>query len=232
MTRRRSRSETNPDALSLPIEAASNDGPPAVSSGRGSNSERRAAASELKDRRALKSKQALHRGLLSLIAEKAFGEIQLDDILERSRVSRATFYRHYPTKEALLEHVGTTEIEHLVDIALPLLSSADTRAACLALCRYVDSHRTLWSALFTGGAAGAMRDIYARLSAERGPKQVDMSTRNIPLDLGASWGVAGTFEILAWWLKQDQTVTIETAASYLDRLVVRPAVVNEYSVED
>jgi AcrR family transcriptional regulator len=232
MTRRRSRSEANPDAFSQPTENARDDASPPASSARGSNSERRAAAAELKDRRALKSKQALHRGLLSLIAEKDFNEIQLDDILERSRISRATFYRHYPTKEALLEHVGTTEIEHLVDIALPLLSSADTRAACIALCRYVDRHRTLWSVLLTGGAAAAMRDIYARLSAERGPEQVDMSTRDIPLDLGASWGVAGTFEILAWWLKQDQTVTVETAASYLDRLVVRPAVVNEYSVED
>jgi len=180
----------------------------------------------------MKSKQALHSGLLSLIAEQDFSEILLDDLLRHSHVSRATFYRHYPDKEALLEHVGTTEIENLVDIALPLLSSTDTRASCLALFRYIEGHRALWSALLTGGASGAMRDIYARLFEERGPKQVDMSKRGIPLDLGTSWGVAGTFEIMAWWLKQDKSVPIEVAAGYLDRLVVRPALVSEYDVND
>lgn len=214
-----------PDTTATPPVA------PTARSARGSNSQRRAAATDLKDRRALKTKQALHQGLLSLIAERDFSDILIDDILERSGVSRATYYRHFPTKEALLEHVGTTEIEHLVEISLPLLSSADTRASCLALCRYIDSHRSLWAALLTGGAAGAMRDIYHRLSAERGPKQVDMTARSIPLELGASWGVAGTFEILSWWLKQDESVSSETAASYLDRLVVRPALVSEDPAE-
>lgn len=226
------RSDINPDICKEAVQAVEPKSSAPARSGKGGNSARRAAAADLKDRRAFKSKQALHRGLLSLIAEKDFSKILIDDILERSQVSRATYYRHYPTKEALLEHVGITEIEHLVDIALPLLSDTDTRASCLAVCRYVDGHRALWSALLTGGAAGAMRDIYCRLTTERGPKQVDMSKRSIPLDLGTSWGVAGTFEILAWWLRQEQAVSAEVAASYLDRLVVRPAIASEYGVDD
>jgi AcrR family transcriptional regulator len=232
MNRRTSRPDVKPSPAIETAQAAARQVSPSAQSGRGGNSQRRAAGADLRDRRAFKSKQALYGGLLSLIAEKDFSEILIDDILERSQVSRATYYRHFPTKEALLEHVGATEIERLVDVALPLLSSEDTRASCLALCRYVDSHRALWSALFTGGAAGTMRDIYARLMSERGPKQLDMPKRNIPLDLGTSWGVAGTFEILAWWLKQDQSVSIATAAAYLDRLVVRPAIVSEYDAGD
>lgn len=231
MTRRVSQTDIQPDP---PLKSAKPAKPDiaAPRSARGSNSERRASAVIRNDHRALKSKQALHRGLLSLIVEKEFSEILVDDILARSRVSRATYYRHYPTKEALLEHVGTTEIERLVEVSLPLLSSEDTRASCLALCRYVKSHRALWSALFTGGAAGAMRDIYYRLWVERGAQQVDVLKRDIPLDLGTSWGVAGTFEILAWWLRQDASVSAETAASYLDRLIVRPAMVSDYDAGD
>jgi AcrR family transcriptional regulator len=230
MTRRTSQTDTKPEPPLKSTKAAKTD-VAAPRPARGSNSERRAATVIRNDHRALKSKQALHRGLLSLIAEKEFGEILVDDILARSRVSRATYYRHYPTKEALLEHVGTTEIERLVEVSLPLLSSEDTRASCLALCRYVKGHRALWSALLTGGAAGAMRDIYYRLWVERGPKQVNISKHDIPLELGTSWGVAGTFEILAWWLRQDASVSVETAASYLDRLVVRPAIASAYDAE-
>jgi hypothetical protein len=188
MIRRISQTDTKPEQ---PLKAATATmaAVAAPRLARGSNSERRATTVIRNDHRALKSKQALHRGLLSLIAEKEFSEILVDDILARSRVSRATYYRHYPTKEALLEQVGNTEIERLVELSVPLLSSEDTRASCLALCRYVKSHRALWSALLTGGAAGAMRDIYYRLWVERGPKQIDTKS-DIPLDLGTSWGVA------------------------------------------
>ena len=193
---------------------------------RGSNAERRAATIDLKDRRALRTKQALHAGLLSLLAERDFADIVIDDILERSQVSRSTYYRHHPTKEALLEFVGTSEIENLVDVALPLLEATDTYASCMALCRYVEKNRALWAALLTGGAAATMREIYARLIYSRlspTPSSTPTMPRpEIPFDLGATWGVAGTFEILAWWLRQDQSVPIEIVAAYLDRLVVRP----------
>ena len=108
-------------------------------------------------------------------------------------------------------------------VALPLLVAADTRGSCLALCRYVDAHRAIWSALLTGGAAGAMREEFLRQAMHLGSVQVQRSSW-LPVELGAIYGVGATVEILAWWLRQPRDFTVERIAEIIDRLVVTPAV--------
>lgn len=187
-----------------------------------SNSDRR-AESPLQDQRAKRSKKALQQGLLALIGEMPFADITVDDIAGRAGVGRATFYRHYATKDELIAQIASDEIERLVDLTLPLLSMADTRVSCLALCRHVDQHRGLWVTLLTGGASGVMRETFIRLAKERGPQQVTPVPVRIPVSLGAVCGVAITFEILSWWLEQDEVIPPEQVAEYLDQLAVTPA---------
>jgi AcrR family transcriptional regulator len=181
------------------------------------------AAIRARDLRARRSMQELHNALLALIEERPFDGITIDDIVEKSGVGRSTFYRHYATKEALIEEIAKTEIEQLVDLTFPLTSRSDSRPSCLALARYVDARRKLWRILLTGGAAGVMRESFAKLAMEKGPKNLDTTDMDIPIDLGAVWGVAATVEIIAWWLRQSKPVSIEKIAEYLDRLAVRPA---------
>ena len=45
----------------------------------------------------------------------------------------------------------------------------------------------------------------------------------LPTDLRVVFGVAGTVEILAWWLREHGNEPIERVAEMLDRLVVAPA---------
>ena len=44
-------------------------------------------------------------GLLDLMKEKAFEEITVSDIVRRAEVGRASFYRHFDTKEAVVRHL-------------------------------------------------------------------------------------------------------------------------------
>jgi AcrR family transcriptional regulator len=55
------------------------------------------------DPRIRRTRQMLHQALASLLAEKSFEEISVQDIASRSTVNRATFYDHFPDKFALLE---------------------------------------------------------------------------------------------------------------------------------
>ena len=43
-------------------------------------------------------------GLLELMKEKPFEEITVSDIVRRAEVGRASFYRHFDTKEAVMRH--------------------------------------------------------------------------------------------------------------------------------
>lgn len=43
-------------------------------------------------------------GLLELMEEMPFGEITVSDIVRRAEVGRASFYRHFDSKEAVVRH--------------------------------------------------------------------------------------------------------------------------------
>src|SRR5438046_6854441 len=54
------------------------------------------------DRRIQRTEQLLHAALMSLIQEKGFESLTVQDIIDRANVGRATFYAHFDSKDDLL----------------------------------------------------------------------------------------------------------------------------------
>ncbi len=172
------------------------------------------------DARMLRTRSALRAALLTLIDRKAFDQITIRDIVAEAGVGYATFFRHHPTKAALFEEVANDEISALVRLSYPVLGERGNRASCLTLCNYVNEHRALWTALLTGGAAGAVRETFIRVAIETAPA-LDSGNAWLPTELGAVFGVTATVEILAWWLRQPE-FPLERVAEALDRLIITP----------
>src|SRR5262245_55450719 len=55
----------------------------------------------VKDRQIQKTKNLLHEALGSLIREKPYDEIVVQEILDRANVGRSTFYMHFGDKDDL-----------------------------------------------------------------------------------------------------------------------------------
>src|SRR5947199_9210097 len=62
----------------------------------------RQLAARAEDRRIQRTQQLLRGALLSLIQEKGFEGLSVQDIIDRANVGRATFYAHFDNKEDLL----------------------------------------------------------------------------------------------------------------------------------
>jgi AcrR family transcriptional regulator len=179
-----------------------------------------APASSVRDARAVRSSEALQAALLALVERKPLEQITIREIAAEAGVHYATFFRHHATKEALLDQVAAQQIDRLVALTVPVLDSVDSHAAVVALCRYVDEHRTLWAALLRGGAAAAMREellrISRKLAAERAP-----AGSWLPVELGVNCSVSLIFEVLAWWLApRNEGVGSGQVADMLDRLLL------------
>jgi AcrR family transcriptional regulator len=54
------------------------------------------------DRRVQRTRQLLRGALFSLIQEKGFEALSVQDIIDRANVGRATFYAHFDNKHDLL----------------------------------------------------------------------------------------------------------------------------------
>lgn len=177
------------------------------------------------DARMVRTQQSLRAAFLTLVERKSLADISIRDIVAEAGIGYATYFRHYPSKTALLEAIVADEISELIDLALPELRPGDTRTSSLVLFEHVDQHRALWSALLTGGAAGTIREEFAKVARERGPARIGREDW-LPTELGVLYGVGATVEIIAWWLRQDPSFPIERIATIHDRLVLTPTVAN------
>ncbi len=175
-----------------------------------------------KDARVRRTRETLRSTLLALLERKPFDAITIREICAVAGAGYATFFRHYPDKQALLNDLAADEISELMSRALPIVLAADTRGACLTLCSYVGQRRGLWAALLTGGAAGAMREEFVRQARLAVPEGPDRGW--LPMDLRVIFGVSGVIEIMAWWLRDEEALSIERVAEILDRLVIAPTV--------
>jgi AcrR family transcriptional regulator len=172
------------------------------------------------DPRAKKSGLALRAALLALLERKPLEQITIREITAEAGVHYATFFRHHPTKEALLDDVAADQIDRLVELTLPVLDAVDWHASFLALATYVAEHRKLWTVLLTGGAAGAMRAELLRVSKQvaEGRAPPDLV---IPMELAVICTVSLIVEIVSWWLRQPEAaVSVDQVALLLHRMVL------------
>lgn len=173
------------------------------------------------DPRATRSRVALSKALLSLVEEKALDQITVREIASRAKVGYATFFRHFPTKEALLEAVAADQIRCLINLSLPIMAAQDMRAAEEALFTYVYAHRSLWSALLTGGAASFVREEFIRRAKEAAIPLTPAGGK-IPAEMGVMLIVSGTLEMLAYWLRQPKPMPIKQISELYDLVVISP----------
>lgn len=171
------------------------------------------------DARILRSRAGLRQALLEMLESKSFEQVTIRDLAAASGVGYTTFFRHYPSKEALLGDVAVREVGQLHEMTLPVYDAQNSAAACLALCTYVDQHRAVWTALLSGAPA-YVREEMLRLGREA----VAVRAQSwLPRDLGVVLGVAVIVELLGWWLQQADPVPAAEVAEILDRVVISPA---------
>jgi AcrR family transcriptional regulator len=177
------------------------------------------ASSSSKDARAVRSGLALREALLSLLERKPFDQITVRDICAEAGVHYATFFRHYQTKEGLLDDIARSQIEQLNVLTLAIRGAASYEAGCQALCAYVGEHRTLWSILLNGGAGAAMREEWLRQSQMVAAVEAPINSW-LPTDLGTICAATLIAETLAWWVgKPEEDYSVEAIAGILHRLL-------------
>lgn len=181
----------------------------------------RSAIGEPGDARQVRTRRALTGALLALLEESPFDQLTIRQIAARARVGYATFFRHYPSKEALLNDVASEEISGLLAMTTPILLDARSDESTRALCAHVAKHRGLWSALLTGGAAGIVREEFVRQARSVGHATPGRETW-LPADLAVAYGTGSTIDLLAWWLAQEEHYSPDRIAEILDRLIIAP----------
>lgn len=97
------------------------------------------STAETMDPRIVRSRHMLMEALAKMLIHKSFDDISIQEIADEATLNRATFYLHYPDKNALLQAMAATRFGKL--IARRGLSFTDCdgalRAIALGVCDYL-----------------------------------------------------------------------------------------------
>jgi AcrR family transcriptional regulator len=112
-----------------------------------------------------------NRNRLLEAAKSAFADagpaVSLEEIARRAAVGIGTLYRHFPTRDAIVEAVYRREVEQLADSAMRLLASLPPDEALHQWMRlfidYIATKKVIASAL--GSIAGGVSELYASSGA-------------------------------------------------------------------
>jgi AcrR family transcriptional regulator len=91
------------------------------------------------DPRILRSRRMLMDGLTKLLITKEFEDISVQEIADEATLNRATFYLHYPDKNALLQAMTETRFRHLIERRAITFTNCygALRAIALGVCDYL-----------------------------------------------------------------------------------------------
>ena len=119
------------------------------------------------DRRVRRTRRILHEALISLILEKGYGRITVQDILDRADVGRSTFYVHYRDKEALLVTSFDDlrdELQRTIEAMAPGVPPVDTALPAAVIFEHAHRNRRVYRAL-CGKQGGNL--VYGHLHERR-----------------------------------------------------------------
>jgi AcrR family transcriptional regulator len=124
---------------------------------------------EVRDRRIRKSQRAIRDAFISLVLERGYDAVTIEDIAERADVARATFYAHFADKDQLLTTLFEQMIAELSE-RVPNVEGAPKgfrTHAVRAFYTHAAQYRDLYLVCLRGAGNGKARAAYSDLIAAR-----------------------------------------------------------------
>lgn len=178
--------------------------------------------SMVSDARVVRTRDALRAAMTELATQSALDAITVRAIAARAGVGYATFFRHYPDKDALLADVTDRLIREFLQRVAPLMQERDRAAAARSMCDFVLEHLAIYQALLAGGSgetvrAEMLRQTMLTMTAARGRAPDGPVEELVLFHL-----VSSILNLLAWWLRNLDRIDAATVAEVMERTILTP----------
>ena len=173
------------------------------------------------DPRILRSRHMLMESLVKLLARKEFDAISIQEIADEATLNRATFYLHYPDKNALLQAMTAARFRDLIARRGLSFTNCDgaLRAIALGVCDYLAETTGCPSQLAKMPIEGSIIPVVEGMF-QQGAANHTMAPGSDPTLLAttAAWAVFGAAR--RWYQTPDRIPAEEMAAKI--EAIVKP----------
>ena len=192
------------------------------------------------DRRVRRTHKSLHDALISLLQQRKYDKITIQDILERADIGRSTFYTHFDDKDDLL----VSGVEHLRAILEGALRQGKCQARgherviafSRAMFEHVDGFRRIYQSLLNTAGWPLVRrrieELLDELIRRECKAEIDRARKakaEVPIELFVYYLTSSVFSVITWWIDSRSRLTPDQIDSMFRRLVL--PTVNSYFAE-
>ena len=186
------------------------------------------------DRRQQKTRTAIFSAFTSLLAEKSYSKITVQEIIDAANVGRTTFYAHFETKDDLLKELCEELFGHIIGSAMDCThthglysdGSAPESVFCHLLQHLQENDKNIIALLSCESSEMFLRffkDSLNELVRSQFINQNRKANTDIPEDVLINH-ISGSFvEMVLWWIKGHRKQTPEDLDRYF-RAVIEPII--------
>lgn len=184
------------------------------------------------DRRQKKTRAAVFTAFSTLLAEKNYSKITVQEIIDTANVGRTTFYAHFETKDDLLKALCENLFSHIISSALDCThthglysdKNAPESVFCHLLQHLQEDENNILELLSCESSEVFLRYFKDSLNELIQTQFVNQNRKNnmdIPQDFLINH-ISGSFvDMVLWWIKGQMKQTPEELDQYF-RAVIEP----------
>jgi AcrR family transcriptional regulator len=189
------------------------------------------------DRRVQRTRKLLQEALVSLILEKGYQKITVQDIIDRANIGRSTFYSHYRDKEDLL-FSGFDDLAHDLHRHMrPPDSNIDEQGHLLHSLEFfthAHNNKELYMAMTESGGGELLLDIARQHMGNHIEAHLDHILTigdEVPLQVITNFLAGSLLTMIIWWLEDKKPYTPQEMDDMFNALAM-PGVRSMISIED
>ncbi len=192
------------------------------------------------DRRVERTSELLQKALIELIGERGYDAITIQDIVDRAKVGRTTFYLHYNGKDELFLSCHEAIVrEFHIGLLHPLsreeLLSPEIPPDMTSAYQHLEEGRALLYPIFQGKDS----QLILQQIRDRSAREIEANLHAafagaesaIPLDLLANYLAGAQIALLQWWLEKRRYHSADALTQTLHRLQ-RAAIRAAFNLKD
>lgn len=184
-----------------------------------------------KDRRVQRTRELLRSAMVSLIQEKGFEALTVQDIIDRANVGRSTFYSHFKGKDDLMK--GSIDMLRSSLRRFQLQARSASREGHLfafsrELFAHAEQHREAFSAMMGKQSGTVFQQHLHRMLATLMRDDLAMVRRRknrdaIQIEAVVQFVVAGLIGLLVSWVVETRQLSVDEMDALFRRMAIPAA---------
>lgn len=182
------------------------------------------------DRRVLRTRRQLRDALMSLIIEKGYDAVTIEEITDRADLGRTTFYLHFKDKDDLLMTSLTAVFDDLVgQIQARTIDdwAASGQGPWTLAFQHAEENARFYQIIISGQGGSVIKQQVQNYIAATAKETIkaraqDLRTEpTVPIEVLSNYIASSLLGLIAWWLEEERPFTVQQMDDYFRQLTMK-----------